>query len=375
MESIRKDTCDGSVNSRFRCKSTENHSSILRKLKTKDMKVIGLKLKPQASFRDFLGNIHDQEEEVQVSDSESSSTTGSPKGGAIGLFHDIGLVKLDEEENGHQLIKRAFLGGMGELGRHTHVVAVHRNSFAGLAEQARLQTFRVFSEMMAKKRRSHGGNIKFGWYGTTKEGVNSIIDHGFSHGGKMENNGMHGNGIYLSPHSSSLDSAMSASVDEDGLRHVLLCRVVLGNMEEIPFGSQQTHPSAKVYDSGVDNILSPKKYIVWSANMNTHILPEYVISFRAPPSLNSTQETVAPPKSPWIGLGSLISVLSRFLPPDTVTLIKKYHFEFHERKLSRHEMIQHVRQAVGDKLLISVIKSVKSQQNKSSDSLPTIFGG
>lgn len=81
----------------------------------------------------------------------------------------------------------------------------------------------------------------------------------------------------------------SCVADEDGLRHMLLCRVILGKMEVIPAGSQQYHPSSDDFDSGVDNLSAPKRYIVWSTHMNTHILPEYVVTFRAPPCLKGEQ--------------------------------------------------------------------------------------
>lgn len=82
----------------------------------------------------------------------------------------------------------------------------------------------------------------------------------------------------------------SLSVDEDGLRHLLLCRVILGKPEVVlPGNSEQYHPSSHEYDSGVDKLFAPKKYIVWSTHMNTHILPEYVISFRAPTCLKGMQ--------------------------------------------------------------------------------------
>lgn len=84
-----------------------------------------------------------------------------------------------------------------------------------------------------------------------------------------------------------LCSVKYANQDEDGLKHVLLCRVILENLEDIPFGSEQNHPSAKNFEYGVHNILSQKKYIVWTANMYTNILLEYVITFKAPRSLNS----------------------------------------------------------------------------------------
>jgi hypothetical protein len=69
-------------------------------------------------------------------------------------------------------------------------------------------------------------------------------------------------------------------VDKDGFRHLLLCRVILGRMEVVPGGSDQCRPSSEEYDSGVDSFSSPKEYIVWSNKINTHVLPEYVLSFK-----------------------------------------------------------------------------------------------
>lgn len=72
----------------------------------------------------------------------------------------------------------------------------------------------------------------------------------------------------------------SSVVDKDGLRHLLLCRVILGKMEVVPAGSEQCRPSSEEYDSGVDSFSSPTEYIVWSNMINTHVLPEYVLSFK-----------------------------------------------------------------------------------------------
>lgn len=81
------------------------------------------------------------------------------------------------------------------------------------------------------------------------------------------------------------NSACNSVVDEDGLRYLLLCRVILGKTELVQIGSEQCHPSSEEFHSGVDNLAAPGKYIVWSTNMNTHILPEFVVSFRAPSCL------------------------------------------------------------------------------------------
>ena len=83
------------------------------------------------------------------------------------------------------------------------------------------------------------------------------------------------------------NSVESAIVDGDGLKHILLCRVLLGKTEAVNRFSTQCHPSSEEFDSGVDDLVSPKKYIIWSSQMNTHILPEFVISFKTQRIVNS----------------------------------------------------------------------------------------
>ena len=77
-------------------------------------------------------------------------------------------------------------------------------------------------------------------------------------------------------------SVLPSEVDETGLMHLLLCRVILGKQEVITADSNQFHPSSSEFDSGVDDLSAPKKYFVWSAYMNSHILPCYIISFENP---------------------------------------------------------------------------------------------
>jgi hypothetical protein len=74
----------------------------------------------------------------------------------------------------------------------------------------------------------------------------------------------------------------SCVVGKDGVRHMLLCRVILGRTELVDPETQQCCPSSEDYDSGVDSFSAPKKYLIWSSRMNTHVFPAYVISFRVP---------------------------------------------------------------------------------------------
>ena len=78
---------------------------------------------------------------------------------------------------------------------------------------------------------------------------------------------------------------MYSNVDENGEQHMILCKVVLGKSEQINPGSHQFHPSSEEYDTGVDELENPKRYIVWSTHMNTRILPEFIVTFKLSPPL------------------------------------------------------------------------------------------
>lgn len=47
-------------------------------------------------------------------------------------------------------------------------------------------------------------------------------------------------------------------------------------------GSQQCHPSSVDFDTGADDPKNPRRYVVWCTNMNRHILPECVVSYKSP---------------------------------------------------------------------------------------------
>lgn len=304
------------------------------------------------------------DQEPLVSDCESG--VSGPSCEQFQLFDD-GLVRLVEGDTVYEIINRRFVSSFDSLGVQASVVGIHKNGFGGVMGQARLNSFRVYAQAVENK---CGGNAnaKYAWYGASKEEIVQIVSHGFGHCGLSQNNGLYGGGVYLSPDNSPLESACNSVVDKDGLRHLLLCRVILGKAELVQIGSEQCHPSSEEFDSGVDNLSAPRKYIVWSTHMNTHILPEFVVSFRAPPCLagfvriNPKRSSV--PTSPWVPFSILISVLSKFLPPPAVSLINKYHESHKAKKISRNEMIQRFRQIAGDKLLIAVIKKFKAKHSK-----------
>ena len=76
-------------------------------------------------------------------------------------------------------------------------------------------------------------------------------------------------------------------VDEKGVQYMLLCRMILGNMEAVEPGSQETFPSSEIYDSGVDDCSNPKCFVMWPSHLSTHIRLEYLVSFKLSPDVRS----------------------------------------------------------------------------------------
>lgn len=134
--------------------------------------------------------------EASISDCESGisgPTIEQPK-----LFGP-GLVEIEQGDRLHEIIKRKFLSGF--LGMEASVVAIHRNCCSGFLGQARLQSFCVFARAMEKKCGGNG-NLKYAWFGGSKDEIGRIVSHGFC---RCENKGLFGRGIYLSSDNSSID--------------------------------------------------------------------------------------------------------------------------------------------------------------------------
>ncbi|OAY32584.1 probable inactive poly [ADP-ribose] polymerase SRO2 isoform X1 [Manihot esculenta] len=277
-------------------------------------------------------------------------------------FTRNGMVKIGEGSPEHDLIKKTLLEGIGTHAKDTKIVAIHKNTVSGLAGKARWLTFRIFAQAVAA-RRAGNANLRFAWFGASKEKICQVISHGFSQCGETANGQSHGVGVSLSPAKFSIDGVASSVADENGLRHILLCRVVLGKMETIPAGSKQFQPSSTDFDSGVDNIAEPRRFTVWSAFMNSHIFPNYIISIKTPSfnGLNRNQARPLRPNSPWMSFPALLSILSKFLDPSQMTLIFKSHDDFKKNKITRLQLIRRVRKITGDKLLVDIIKSCKGK--------------
>ncbi|KAL0356066.1 UNVERIFIED_CONTAM: putative inactive poly [ADP-ribose] polymerase SRO5 [Sesamum radiatum] len=244
-----------------------------------------------------------------------------------------GFVRIPDSDTTYENINKKLVSRLNSCGFSAQVETIHRNGYSSMTSRARLHSFGIYSKAMQMK--SNGNpNVKYAWYGASKQEITEILSYGF---GLPSNNRVYGYGVYLSTVDHPLESFQSSTADEDGLRHMLLCRVLLGNVEVICPGSGQYHPSSEEFDSGVDDLTSPKKYIVWTTKMNTHILPEFVIGYRMSSCCNGAdsfpryQKILQPPKHPtsdWMHLDTLINALPKFLPADAIKSLSEHHSQY-----------------------------------------------
>ncbi|XP_047951810.1 probable inactive poly [ADP-ribose] polymerase SRO5 isoform X1 [Salvia hispanica] len=276
------------------------------------------------------------------------------------------------------IITKNFVSSLGRSGFDAKIEGIHRIDFSSFVSRAKLQSFCIYSKAVGMKC-DGDPNVKYAWFGGSKSEINAILSHGFC---LPATNGSHGYGVHLSPVNQPVESLPLAIADEDGLMHMLLCRVIMGEMEAVLGGSEQFNPSSEEFDSGVDDLASPRKYIVWSSRMNTHILPEYVLTFKASPTHRAVLiaeeqrhlQTPRVPKSDWMPFPSLIATLTKFLPSDAIESISKFHSDYRKQKVTRHEMIQRVRLIAGDELLMAIIKSYRSKTKSSLNGVSRALG-
>ncbi|XP_060213970.1 probable inactive poly [ADP-ribose] polymerase SRO2 isoform X2 [Lycium barbarum] len=297
-----------------------------------------------------------EKEEMLLSSDSVAETPSPPFDDYFRLLKRNGMIKLKERDKKHDIIESGFLSGMGQFAKEVEVVSIHKNSCTTILGQARLEGFRIYSEAMRKK---CGGNdnSKYAWFGSSKDEICNIISHGFSTTTEPKFGDCFGIGVYLYP--TNIDGVLSAEEDENGLRHMLLCRVILGNTEVIEAGSTQFQPTCEYFDSGVDNLLAPKRYIIWGSYMNSHILPNFLVSFKGPNFLlgNSSKIKKVPSKpTSRIKFHDLFRVLSKFLHPSRTVLISKYYEDFQRNKISKLVLVRKLRQIAGDTSLRAVMK-------------------
>eukprot|EP00268_Persea_americana_P024383 TRINITY_DN237_c3_g1_i1.p1 TRINITY_DN237_c3_g1~~TRINITY_DN237_c3_g1_i1.p1 ORF type:complete len:508 (+),score=70.88 TRINITY_DN237_c3_g1_i1:97-1620(+) len=259
---------------------------------------------------------------------------------------------------GYMGIKSIFLSGIGSFNPDITITSICKCLHSGPLADARLKAFQ--SQIAMTKAARGNPNVKLAWYGTSAEGVAGIVTHGFGQPSRCSSSSseVYGVGLYLSPQHLSHMSASPSSADGNGENHVILCRVILGKTEKIDAGSLQFHRSSEEYDCGVDDLVNPRWYIVWSTHMNQYILPEYVVSFKSSdqlPGLSRNRTST----SPIVSFQKLFSEMGRYLPLSRNQALGRLHAQYKAAKISKDTFVRQIRLIAGDKLLISTIRGIR----------------
>ncbi|XP_058775539.1 inactive poly [ADP-ribose] polymerase RCD1 [Vicia villosa] len=238
-------------------------------------------------------------------------------------------------------VRKLFLTGMDTFGiSEGDIVDVYRSS--GISMQARLELFQKQADIT---KGIHGdANVRYGWLACSKEELTTMMEYGLGHNALSSCKCIYGFGVHLATITHPYVCAPYCDVDENGVRHMVLCRVIMGNMEPLHRGNNKIRPSGFKYDNGVDDIQHPKYFVVWNMNMKTHIYPEFVVSFKAPldaeACLKESEKNVS---------GNNYSTL------DT------------EKKISHDDFVMKLRLIVGDDILRSVVTNLRDKGPSNDD--------
>ncbi|XP_057418943.1 inactive poly [ADP-ribose] polymerase RCD1-like [Lotus japonicus] len=335
------------------------------------------------------------------------------------MQNEVGLVPYTKYVQGKlnlDYVHKIFLNGMSNVG-NTHFEIVETYYCLGASVQARLKLFQAQVEIT--KIIHKDANVRYAWLPFNKEELSTMMKYELGHCAPCVTKSTYGVGVHLAAVTCPYASARYCDIDENGVRHLALCRVIMGNMEVIhPASGSDTvqfQPSSLEYDNGVDNIQCPRYYVVWNMNKNTHIYPEFVVSFEVfgdaegniycffsfsflgyfreavgennDSSVNSSQanstshgscvlfqstslvdnitnnngvaSTFEIPKSPWLPFPMLIAAISDKVSPDEMSLIMAHYELFKAKQISRDNFVKEMRLIVGDTILRAIITSLQ----------------
>ncbi|WOK97310.1 hypothetical protein Cni_G06018 [Canna indica] len=277
-------------------------------------------------------------------------------------FESNGMVRVKQESDEFITLLHRFYSSIRSLVPHCSLVDVHRIPYSTRAGRARRDAYELCLKATALQ---NGGvtNEKLAFCEASRKRITRIVKNGFDVSEVPEDGGYYGIGLYLTPESVSINSVMSSVVDGEGLRHVLMCRAILGRTEEVVRASGQSRPSSKDFDSGVVNQGNPTIYVMWYSEVNIRVIPLYVLSFKVDfrgRGLNK-QPNIGP-TSPWIPLKNLIDLLSKVLTNSDICKIKKSHCEFMERKISRQQLVLRIKLVTGDEILHALMRALKAKK-------------
>ncbi|GER43682.1 inactive poly [ADP-ribose] polymerase RCD1 [Striga asiatica] len=250
--------------------------------------------------------------------------------------------------------------------------------------ESRLELFEKQVEITQRHRGD--ANVQYAWLPCSSRMVSTVLKYGIGHYNHLKINASHGNGIHLIPANGTQISISSFDVDKNETRHMVLCRVIMGNMELVRCDSKQFYPSCEDFDSGVDRLQTPNIYVVWSMNTNSHIYPECIVSFKTSdladplcvqqnevcisrfscfegPQTQIVGETVRSraPKSPCVPFPMLFTAIADKVTSERMNLVRTNYTLLKNKKMSRDAFVKKLRLIVGDNVLKSAITTLQCE--------------
>ncbi|KAH1065477.1 hypothetical protein J1N35_030464 [Gossypium stocksii] len=300
-----------------------------------------------------------REEEPEVSSSYKAAGNDAVKCQRLEEGGDAkwpNTIRLNETDMTSMLVKDNFLKGIAKVDTGALVTSIRQCKRETHLDKARHEVFQKQNEVTKAARGT--SNMVYAWFGASAKRVESVLAHGFGLPSKLPAADAYGIGIYLSPVSLPHLSAKLADVDGNGLKHLILCRVILGNVEKVEAGSEQYLPSSVDFDTGSDDPKNPKWYVVWSNIANMHILPESVVSFR--PSNMQGQAPLRAVAGVKYSLEKLFSKIKSSLPPGKVQEILMIYSTYRAGMIAKDAFIKKLRQVAGDEVLRSAIQDINA---------------
>ncbi|KQK12035.1 inactive poly [ADP-ribose] polymerase RCD1 isoform X1 [Brachypodium distachyon] len=298
-------------------------------------------------------------------------------------------------------VRRVLVEGLGHPFTEKDIVGIYRTPLVDQQRQARFNLFQKEVEVTKKQRGN--ANVRYAWLPCSRDAMDEMMMHGTLQITKPLLGPTYGIGTHLAPANSANTCASYLDVDDNGIIRMLMCRVIMGNVEVVYPGSKQFQPTNETFDSGVDDLQKAKHYIIWDANVHRHIYAEYAVIIKVPSRTNEhlVREDTASnisemrksgspgsiikdgsfhtlvssadqqqtshmfgrqrhpssrfPTSPWMPFSMLFAAISTKVPRSDMDLVHGYYEEFKRGKINRTELVKRLRQIVDDKLLASVI--------------------
>uniref|UniRef100_A0A0E0GWQ9 RST domain-containing protein n=1 Tax=Oryza nivara TaxID=4536 RepID=A0A0E0GWQ9_ORYNI len=319
---------------------------------------------------------------------ESGEVSGENKKGHLSRMNETADGAMQAPRNNQSgqradsAVRNLLFQGSGHLFTEKDIIGIYRTPMLDQLGRSRYSLFQ--KEVQVTKNQRGNANERYAWLACTK--------------GTMEEMMMNGALEIAKPLQGPIVGL--SDIDENGIIRMMLCRVIMGNVEVVFPGSNQCQPTSESFDSGVDDLQRPKHYIIWDANVHKHIYAEYAVIIKVPymnngdtasniseirnsgaldnPTKDDSLQTIASsgdeqqacmlgrapsprsPSSPWMPFSMLFAAISAKVPRSDMDLVHKYYEEFKRRKISRPDLVKQLRQIVGDKLLVSTV--VRLQQ-------------